>query len=509
MYNLKKRSFLWVLALGLLLSPGQELFGQAKSQSNSDTTKKEHKVAAAKSVTDHTVKIGGETIEYKAIGGVMPIYSNQNKPIATFGYTAYIKKGVDDPTQRPILFAFNGGPGSPSIWLHLGALGPRRIKLNDPKVVPPSPYELVNNEYSPLNVADVVMIDPVGTGYSRAAGEKKNSDFWGLEPDIQSISRFIVEFLSQHNRLNSPKYVLGESYGSFRLAGIANALLGKGIALNGIVLVGTVLDLRTIAFGPNDILPYVIYLPTYAATAWHYNKVDKTAGSLDAFIDEVSNFAINEYAPALLEGSNLSDADRASILDKLAGYTGLSKEFLDRANLRVGPSQFAKKILQDESMIVGRYDSRYKGPATNPLVNRTFYDPSSTSIGPAFKTMFLKYYHEDLGFGRDRQYMFSARGLPGFQWKWGGNRGWPTSPNTGPSLARAMTLNPYLKVHVISGYFDLATPFFGSEYTFNQMNIPEESQGNVEMTFLKAGHMSYIRISALKKMHEVLTAFIK
>lgn len=503
--HIKKSTILLAIIFGVSITLNKPAFGQQKKKpAPSDTL-----VKPVNSVTDHAVKIGGETIEYKAIAGTMPIYNNLGEPIASFGYTAYIKKGVDDVRERPILFAFNGGPGSASIWLHLGALGPRRIKLNDPETVPPAPYELVNNEYSPLNVADVVMIDPVGTGYSRAAGKKENSYFWGVDHDIESISRFIIEFIETHGRWNSPKYILGESYGSFRVTGIANHLFGQGIAVNGIIMVGTVLDLRTIAFGPNDNLPYVIYLPTYAATAWHYDKVANKTGTLEDFIEEVENFAINEYAPALLKGDNLPDAERTKIINKLAQYTGLSKEFIGRANLRVGASQFAKRILHDEMKIVGRYDSRYSSPAMDPLVNRTFYDPSSSDISPAFKTMFLQYYQQSLNFGKDRQYMFSARGLPGFKWKWGSSRGWPTSPNTAPYLARAMTTNPNLRVHVISGYFDLATPFMGNEYTLSQMNIPESVENNIDFTYLKAGHMSYIRLSALEKMHEALVDFIK
>ncbi len=502
---IKKGAFLVVIIFGVFFIYNQPLLGQQKANS----AKNDSLVKPATSVTDHSAQIGGNTIEYKAVAGTMPIYNNQNEPIASFGYTAYIKKGVEDASARPVMFAFNGGPGSASIWLHLGALGPRRIKLNDPEVVPPAPYELVNNQYSPLNVVDVVMIDPVGTGYSRAAGDKKNSYFWGVEHDIESISRFITEFIETHNRWNSPKYIVGESYGSFRATGIASHLLQQGIAVNGIVLIGTVLDLRTIAFGPDDNLPYVIYLPTYAATARHYNKAGSQSESLASFIDEARQFAINEYAPALLKGNNLSESERSEIIRKLSTYTGLSESFIDRANLRVEPSEFSKRILHDESKIVGRFDARYNSYAMDPLAKNTYYDPSSSGIGAAFKTMFLKYYQQDLNFGKDRQYMFSARGLPDFDWDWNLGGGWPTSPNTASYLEQAMTLNPYLKVHIISGYFDLATPFMGADYTVNQLNIPEKAEDNIETTYLKAGHMFYIRESTLGKMHEALTDFME
>lgn len=500
-----KRSVL-LLALTLLLWGFYST--TAFSQSKKHKAKQDSLTQPQKSVTSGSVTTGGETIKYKAISGTMPIYNNQGEAIAAIGYTAYLKKGVNDPSQRPILFGYNGGPGSASIWVHMGALGPKRVKINGHKAVPPAPYQLVNNQYSPLDVTDVVIIDMVGAGYSRAVGDTENSYFWGQKHDIQSFSNFIIHFLSKHGRLNSPKYLFGESYGSFRSAGIANHLLGQGIALNGVVTLGTVFDLRAIAFGPNDNFPYVIYLPTYAAIAWHYDKID-TTGNLKDFVQKVKKFAVNTYMPALLKGDHLPSSTRTQIVNKLSSFIGLKKSFIKRANLRIRPSVFTKRILRNENKVVGRYDARFNGIAMNPVVNRTYYDPSSSDIGPAFKTMFLRYEHQILKFGQNRQFLFSARELPGFDWDWPQGGFWPTTPNTGPDLGRALKANPYLQVRVISGYFDTATPFFGSQYTISQLDLPDSLQNHVKFIHVKAGHMSYLKISALKKIHEVLAGLIE
>ncbi len=504
MLKMKNGCFLVVLVSVMIMCPGKSVLAQKHSKSaKKDTLAQPHQ-----SVTSGSVAVGGKTIKYKAVSGTLPIYNNQNKPIASIGYTAYLKKGVNDPSKRPIIFGYNGGPGSASIWVHMGTLGPKRVKIKDHEVTPPSPYQLVNNQYSPLDVADVVIIDMVGAGYSRAVGKKKNSYFWSQKHDIQSFSRFIKTFLAKHNRLNSQKYIFGESYGSFRSAGIVNNLLRQGIALNGVVTLGTIFDLRAIAFDSNDNFPYMIYLPTYAAIAWHYGKVD-TTGSLKGFVKKAKKFAVNEYGPAMMKGDHLSSSKRRQIINKLASFTGLDKSFIKRANMRVKPFVFTKRILRDEDKVVGRYDARFNGIAINSVSNRTFYDPSSSDISPAFETMFLHYQHQTLKFGKDRQYLFSARSLPGFNWDWPQGGFWPTTPNTGPELGHALKINPYLQVRIISGYFDTAPPFFGSQYTVSQLDLPDNLQNHVKFIHVKAGHMSYLRPSALKKIHEVLTNLIK
>ncbi|HEX6982301.1 MAG TPA: hypothetical protein VF181_06035 [Balneolaceae bacterium] len=494
------------LQTGLVLSGGA-----AYAQFKADSAKAEAILKSRKSVTHHSVEIAGETIEYTATAGTMIIHNDQGEPIASLGYTAYTKEDVEDLSKRPVTFAYNGGPGSSSIWLHMGALGPRRVVVNDPEVTPPAPYQLTDNHYSILNVTDVVMVDPVGTGLSRAVGEAENSDFWGIERDIMSVSRFIKTYISENNRWNSPKYLLGESYGTTRSAGVVNYLQSReGIAMNGVILVSAVLDLRTIAFGHGDNLPYIIYLPTYAAVAWYHDQLQPQPKDLEAFLEEVREFVTTDYALALMNGDELSEAKRNQIINKLSEYTGLSKEYIDRANLRVTGPEFSKQLLRGEEQVVGRLDARYLGYSIDNLAQRPFYDPQSSAISPAYTSMFLKYYHEELNFGKEMQYHISAYGLPGFDWDWSRDGSFfPTSPTTAPDLAEIMTKNPYLKVLVLNGYYDLATPFMGTEYTMNHLGIPGDLEDNIIMKYYKAGHMMYTYKPSLIKFHEDVTAFIE
>lgn len=465
---------------------------------------------AEKSVTHHTVTVDGEEIEYTATAGTLILKNDKGEPVASFGYTAYSKDGVEDKSRRPLTFSYNGGPGSSSIWLHMGVMGPRRVVVIDPEVTPPAPYELTDNQYSLLDATDIVMVDPVGTGVSRAIGEAEGKDFWGVDQDIRSVSNFIKTYISENNRWNSPKYLLGESYGTTRSAGVVNHLQNQGIAMNGVVLVSTVLDLRTIAFGDADNLPYVAYLPTYAAVAWYHDKIDDKPKSLESFVQQARQFASNEYAAALMKGDELSESRRNRVIDKLAEFTGLSKEYLDRANLRVTQSEFTKELLRDEGHTVGRLDSRYTGYSLDNLSQNAIYDPQSSAISPAYTTMFLQYYHDELNFGQDKQYNISAYSLPGFEWDWDrGGSFFPTSPTTAPDLAEAMTKNPNLKVLVLNGYYDLATPFFAAEYTMDHLGIPSELEENISMKYYKAGHMMYIHKASLEKFHDDVEAFIQ
>ena len=479
--------------------------GQSKSDSAQAAIPKAHR-----SVTEHSVTINGQQIDYTATAGTMILQNNKGEPVASFGYTAYSKNGVDDKSQRPVTFSYNGGPGSSSIWLHMGVMGPKRVVVNDPENTPPAPYQLTDNQYSLLNATDIVMVDPVGTGISRAIGKAENADFWGLQQDIRSVSNFIQTYISKNNRWNSPKYLLGESYGTTRSAGIAKYLQGRGIALNGVVLVSTVLDLRTIAFGDADTLPYVIYLPTYAAVAWYHDQVNNKPKSLEDFVQQARDFATGEYADALLQGDELSGSQRQSVLNKLARFTGLSKSYLDKANLRVTQPMFTKELLRKEGQTVGRLDSRYAGYSLDDLSKDALYDPQSTAISPAYTAMFRKYYRNELEVTTDTEYNISAYRLPGFNWDWDRPGSFfPTSPTTAPDLAEAMTKNPNLEILVLNGYYDLATPFMGAEYTMDQLDIPEELESNIQMEYYKAGHMMYIHRPSLEKFHKDVSQFIE
>jgi carboxypeptidase C (cathepsin A) len=506
-----KKTLMSLVMIALLQATFSVTARAAFSQAKPDTTASEIP-KAEKSVTRHTVTVDGQKIDYTATAGTIILRNDQGEPIALFGYTAYTKDGVKNPANRPITFSYNGGPGSSSIWLHMGVMGPRRVVLKDPEATPPAPYELTDNQYSMLDATDIVMVDPVGTGLSRAVGKSKNKDFWGVDQDISSVSNFIKSYISANNRWNSPKYLLGESYGTTRSAGIADYLQQReGIALNGIVLVSTVLDLRTIAFGDADNLPYEIYLPTYAAVAWYHDQLANKPEDLEGFLGEARRFASHEYAQALMQGDELPQSQHSEVINKLAYFTGLSKDYIDRADLRITEPEFAKELLRKEGKTVGRLDSRYVGYSMDNLSQGARYDPQSTAISPAFTTMFFKYYHEELQFGQDKQYHVSAYSLPDFDWDWKRRGGsfFPTSPTTAPDLAEAMTKNPNLKVLVLNGYFDLATPFMGAEYTMDHLDIPKELESNISMKYYHSGHMIYIHKSSLEKMHNDVDTFIQ
>lgn len=455
-------------------------------------------VKPEKFVTKHSIKIDNKPINYTATVGTLILKNENNEPIASFGYTAYTKDGEPDAGKRPVTFCYNGGPGSSSIWLHMGIIGPRRVVVNDPSYNGGAPYKLEDNNASILDVSDIVMMDPIGTGYSRAAGKSKNSDFWGVDPDIKSVSSFIKNYITENDRWNSPKYLLGESYGTFRSAGVADFLQDNmGISVNGIVLVSSVLDIRTLAFQPYDDISYVLNLPTYAATSWYHNKLVNKPADLNAFLKEVRTFSSGEYAAALMKGDKLSVEERTAVIAKLSQYTGLSKEYLDKANLRVNEPQYAQELLRNEHEAVGRLDSRYRGISQDLLSEYAFTDPQDYSISPAFTAAFMNYMFTELKVGKDKQYNVSAGALPDFKWDWKHPRAYgffgdASSPNTTPDLVNAMSNNPNLKVMVLNGLYDLATPFFGTEYTFDHLNLDKKIRGNISLKYYEAGHMMYI-----------------
>ena len=462
-------------------------------------------------VTEQSVVIDGQKIDLEATAGTLQLRDENNKPIALFGFTSYTKKGGE--ANRPILFAYNGGPGSSSFWLHMGVLGPKRIKVKDPDFTPASPYPLINNEYSILDMADLVMMDPVGTGLSVPTGEAEFEDFWGVDQDIRSISLFITQYLKENGRLNSPKFLLGESYGTFRNAGVMNDLLGKGIAMNGVIMVSAVFDLRTLIFPPGDDMPYVVHFPTYAATAWYHDKVENKPESLPAYLDEVRQFTESTYVPALFKGDQLTDEEHHQIANQLAQYTGVSPDFWKRADLRVTASEFFQELLRDEGKTVGRLDSRYAGINQDMLSQNASYDPQSLAISPAYITGFLDYFHNDLGVPSSENYSITAGRRPGFKWDWKhrGNMRWNTMAaiNTGIDMAQALTRDPNMKVLIMNGYYDLATVFYGVEHSIDHLGLPKEIKDNIIMKYYEAGHMMYTHDTSIKKFKEDLATFIE
>ena len=461
------------------------------------------------STTQQSVKINGVVIPLTARAGTMQLRDENNEPIALFGFTSYTKEGA---ASRPIVFSYNGGPGSSSFWLHMGVMGPRRIVVNDPLFTPAAPYKLVNNDFSILDVADIVMMDPIGTGLSVPIGKATFSDFWGVDQDIRSISLFIRQYLIENGRMNSSKYLLGESYGTFRNAGVMNRLLEQGIALNGVVMVSAVFDLRTLMFPPNDDLPYVVHFPTYAATAWYHNKISNKPASLETFLNEVRTFTEKEYSPALFKGSRISKEEKNSIASKLASYTGLGADYWLRADLRVQAGEFFQELMRGEGNTVARLDSRFKGINEDLLSQFADYDPQSSAISPAYITGFLHYFHNDLKVNKTLNYATTAGTREGFKWDWkheGNNRwGAPAAINTGIDMATAMTRDPHVKVMILNGYYDIATVFYGVEHTIDHLGLPSEIRNNIIMKYYEAGHMMYTHQPSLEKFKKDVSEFI-
>ncbi len=481
-------------------------FAQEKQDITSDPAPTAQVFDSKQSVT-----IDGKTINLNAKAGTMELRDENNKPIALFGFTAYFKENPEK--DRPIVFAYNGGPGSSSYWLHMGIMGPKRIVVDDPNYNQASPYRLENNEFSILDVADVVMMDPIGTGLSVPVGEAKGADFWGVDQDIRSVSLFIMQFLKTYDRLNSPKYILGESYGTFRNAGVMSYLLDRGYALNGVIMVSAVLDLRTLFFAPHEDLPYVVYLPTMAATSWYHDKVAQKGKDLSAFVQEVRDFTENEYAPALFKGNRISETEENAVAQKLQDYSGISSEIWKRADLKITASEYFQELLRTTGETVGRLDSRYKGINVDPMSMDAFTDPQSDAISSAYTMGFLDYFHGSLGVSKDLLYATSAYSKEGFRWDWKhrGNNFWgaDAAVTTVPDMTDALSRDPNVKVLIMNGYYDLATVFYGVEHSISHIDLPKSATDRIIMTYYEAGHMMYTHLPSAKLFREDLKKFIE
>ncbi|HKW63595.1 MAG TPA: hypothetical protein VJN89_13685 [Candidatus Acidoferrum sp.] len=464
------------------------------------------------SVTDHSIKVAGQTIPYKATAATTLIKNEKDEPTALIYYTAYTRSDVKDLSQRPVSFLYNGGPGSSSIWLHMGSMGPRRVMTINAGVTPPAPYKLMDNPDCLLDKSDLVFIDPVGTGFSRAVGKAQDKDFWGIDPDVKSLAQFVSTYISRNNRWNSPKFLIGESYGTFRNAALANYLQSHdNLYLNGIVMVSSVLDLGTISFYPGQDLAYVLYLPSYAATAWFHKTLKDPPENLNAFLDEARKFARGEYADALMKGDAISKAEKAEIVKKVARFTGLSEDYLEKANLRVRLFQFMQELQRNRGLTTGRLDARFAGPTYNLIGEAADYDPQDTAISGAFVGAFNGYVREELKFGQDKAYKPAADFGPN-RWDWkheGSDFGFfPGSPSVVLDLVQAMISNPRLKVEVEDGIYDLATPFMEAEYTVDHMGLPENIRKNIWHQYYEAGHMMYLHDEDLAKLKKNVANFI-
>jgi carboxypeptidase C (cathepsin A) len=462
------------------------------------------------SVTDHTIHISGQIISYKAVASMAYIRDNKGDPTALIFSTAYTRSDVKDLSQRPIAFLYNGGPGSSSAWLQMGAFGPRRVITANAAANPPAPYTLDENSRCLLDKADLVFIDPVGTGYSHAVGKAQDKDFWGVDSDVRSIGQFINTYISRNNRWNSPKYLIGESYGTFRSAALANYLQSDdGIYLNGIVLMSTVLDMDTLSFNPGEDISYILYLPSYASTAWYHKALKDPPGDLNEFLKEARQFASGEYASALMKGSNLPDAEKTLVAQKFAKFTGLSQDYVMKADLRVTLSQFDAELQRSRGLITGRLDARYSGAMVDHLSEHSEYDPLlAATLGP-FTAAINTYLHDELKFSQDRKYeLLSGRPSDEWDWKHRGGGGFPGSPNVERDLVQALVANTHLEVQVENGLFDLATPFFATEYTMNHLDLPANLVKNIHMEYYDAGHMMYLVDESLAKLKDNIGNFI-
>ncbi len=463
--------------------------------------------------SSHAIVIGEETVEYDAVVASTTLTNDDGEDAAELFYTAYFRTNGAPSGERPLIFSYNGGPGSASFWLHMGIMGPRRVVT--PEVGPQGapPYPLEDNQFTLLDMADIVMVDPIGTGFSHPLEGTDGSDYWGIDEDARSLAQFVRRFLSEYDRWNSPRFLLGESYGTTRSAVLAGHLQRANIDLNGIVLVSVVLQFNTIQFAPGDDIPYIVNLPSYAITARYLDALPGgSPDDLEAFMAEVEAWSLNEYATALLAGGGLDPERRARIVDQMHRYTGLSRDFIEKSDLRVTAPAFEAELLRDDGLIVGRLDARFTGPAGDVLGGRPSHDPQSTAISSAYTSAFNSYLRSELGYDGEREYVPSG-GTRNWNWgRLGGGgafvRGGGT-PNVIPDLARAMKRNPKLKVLLVNGIYDLATPYFAAVWSVDHMGLPPELRENVERADFAAGHMMYVEQSLLPQWREDVGGFIQ
>jgi len=460
------------------------------------------------SVTDHSITIDGRRLDYTVTTGYMPMKTEAGETRANMFFMAYTKDGVDDVSRRPITFVFNGGPGSSSVWLHLGTCGPKRVLMNDDGTAPPPPYTLVDNESTWLTHTDLVFIDPVGTGYSRPAGGAEQKEFSGYEEDIRSVGDFIRLYTTRSERWLSPKFIAGESYGTTRAAGLSGYLQNRhGMYLNGLILVSSILNFQTARFDPGNDLPYVLFLPTYTATAWYHDALpsDLQQRPLRAVLDEVEAFALDEYLPALAQGANIDAERERRVTRALARYTGLSEEEISQTNLRVHIMRFTKALLRDERRSVGRLDSRFQGIDRDAAGESFEHDPSMTAIMGPYTAALNDYVRTDLKFESDIPYEILTWRVRPWSYASFENR----YVNVAETLREAISKNNDLRVFIASGYYDLATPFLATDYTVAHMQLEPELQGNIEVEHYESGHMMYIHEPSLRKLHEDVARFIE
>jgi len=537
-----RSKFFWISVSGLLLSAAALAQPPAQKTTTTTATEPPAKMSAlpADSITEGSVTVGGKAIAYKTIAGLLTVGSSDPQD-ATIGldgkllpdagvdlpakpedqpatarmfYTAYFENGANIGT-RPIVFFYNGGPGSATMFLRMGSLGPVRIELPDLEHPSGGPYKFGPNQYSLLDVADIVFIDAPGTGYSRVQGRDAFKSFYGIDQDAGAFDRFIRRFLTKFDRWQSPKFLFGESYGTTRDAVLCAVLQRHGVDLNGVVFLSQILSFNNSADGsdgnPGSENGFFLALPSMAATAWYHHRVPGAPATLEPFLREVEQFSLGEYASALLQGADLDATKKAAVAAKLEHYTGIPAAIWVKADLRLTGGEYSKWLQDSANITTGRLDSRYEGAAINPLAADSEYDPFSEASASYFESAMNAYAHDTLKFGMDMTYKPSAR-EPGFNWDMShrGPGGWPgTYTNVMHDLARTMTVNPHMHVLLMGGYFDLGTLYFGATYEMKHLPMAEELQKNISYKFFQTGHMVYVNPEALKELHDTTAAFIK
>lgn len=501
---MRKLTAAFFASLAIASCAARAVEGEAKETEKSSTEAKPRTFE-----TQASVAAGGKTIRYKTTAGETYIYNDKGEPTASIFSTSYIADGHPDPKTRPVAFIFNGGPGSASLWLHMGVFGPKRVRLPEgPDDDGAAPFDIIANPYSIIDVADLVFIDPVGTGWSRTLGEAKTDEFWGVSEDAQSIREFIRLWLVEHKRWNSPKYLMGESYGTTRSAALIDAL-ERGwtdIAMNGVVLISSVLNFGLDATDPGNDVAYVGLFPSYAATAWYHGKIDKTkwGGDLEKFLEAARAFAIDKYMPALMKGQMLPADQRKAMVANVSAFTGLNAAYVDQADMRIPLAQFMRELLRDRGLTVGRLDSRFTGREPSTIGVEPDADPSAYGIDGAYTAAMLDYFGRDLKVDITDRYV-TLGGVSEWNWATRDAGGENSYVNVAPYVERAMRQNRDLRVFSANGYYDMATPFFGTELTLAQ---PAFDRSRLTIKYYEAGHMMYIHEASLEKLAADIRAFI-
>jgi carboxypeptidase C (cathepsin A) len=540
--NVKTPLAAGLLAAALFVSPFALCAQEDKSAAKPATPDKPAEAPPPADVTTQgAVTARGQAIAYTAVAGTLTVGATDDQdaqlgmdgkplpgtqlaltppkepgdtpPVARMFYVAYFKKDAK-AEDRPITFFYNGGPGSSTVWLHMGSLGPKHVVTDTDQHLPAAPYKLVDNQDTLLDVSDLVFIDAPGTGFGRLIGKDAPKAFWGVDQDANAFARFIARFISKYNRWNSPKFVFGESYGTTRSAVLADLLSNRHeIDLNGVILLSQIFNFSVFIDlaenNPGVDLPYVLALPTYAATAWYHKKLSPEPPALEPLLKEVEDYAVGPYAHALAQGTDVPDAEKQAVAEKLHDYTGLPVAYLLKANLRVDGGEFEKNFADDQDLTTGRYDTRFTGPTIDPLSKEADYDPQSSAISSAYVSLLNDYMRRDLKYGEGQTYLpeIEVWGVAGgWDFKHNGN---PLNLNVSGDLAEAMTTNPRLKVMLNGGYYDLATPFFSAQYEEKHLRIPQSLAKNIEYDWYESGHMVYVRDECRQQLHDRVAAFIK